>query len=193
MSGSDLDTELRRRAERTAETLLREARAEADRLVGEAERTIEKRRREAMHDKEAEYRGEARIAIASERHEALRAVLEARTRVVDRVLQELRAILPEATATESYLSSLAGQISDALQYVDGNGAVVRCSTSLAPSVQATVRDRPQIRVEPTTDIDAGFVLAGAEGAVVVDGRLETKVDRLEPTLAIEIQKYIEEL
>ena len=193
MSESDLDTELRLRAERTATSLMREARAEADRLVDEAERTIEKRRADAMHNMEAEYRAEARVAIAAERHDALRAVLEARTRVVDRVLDELRAILPEATTMESYLSSLSDQISDALQYVDGDGAVVRCSPSLASAVQAVVQDRPQVRVEPTTDIDAGFVLAGAEGSVVVDGRLETRVDRLAPTLAIEIPKYLEEL
>ena len=193
MSESDLDTELRLRAERTAEALLREARAEADRLVDEAEREVEKRRADALQDKEAEYRAEARLAIAAERHEALREVLEARSRVVDRVLDELRGILPEATTTESYLSSLSDEISDALQYVDGDGAVVRCSASLASAVQAVVQDRPQIRVEPTTDIDAGFVLAGAEGSVVVDGRLETRVDRLAPTLAIEIQRYLEEL
>ena len=193
MTGSDLDSELRRRAEETATSILREARAEADRLVDEAQRIAEERRSEAIQDREAKYRSEARIAIAAERHEALRGVLEARTRAVERVLAELRSILPDASTTESYLASLADQISEALQYVDGDGAAVRCSPSLQAAIRAALRDRPQVRVEPDPDVGTGFVLTGAEGTVLVDGRLETRIERLAPTLAIEIHESLREL
>ena len=193
MSGADLDTELRHSADWTAESILSAARTDAERIASETNRSIEDRRRELLEDKEAEYGAEARRAIAAERHVAMRAVLLARTRVVERVLERVRALLPEAARSEGYLSALGGELAEALQFVDGDGAVVRCSTALEPSVRKALRDRPELRVESEAGRGTGFIVVGAGGSVVVDGQLETRIDRLASTLAIEIHARLQDL
>ena len=190
MAKSGLDTELRHSAERTSESILGTARADAKRLGSESERVVEDRRRQVLKDKEAEYGADARVAIAAERHAAMRAVLLARTRVVARVLERARALLPDATQSEAYLSTLSSELMEALQFVDGEGAVVRCSRDLEGAVRKGLRDRPEVKIE--ADVGTGFVVVGAEGSVVVDGRLETRIDRLASVLAIEIHTRVQE-
>jgi len=192
MAKSGLDTELRHSAERTSESVLGTARADAKRLVAESERVVEDRRREVLKDKEAEYGAEARVAIAAERHAAMRAVLLARTHLVDRVLERARALLPDVARNEAYLATLSSELTDALQFVEGEGTVVRCSANLGPDVRDRMRDRPEVKVEPAADVGTGFVVVGAEGSVVVDGRLETRIDRLASVLAIEIHTRLQE-
>ena len=186
MAKSGLDTELRHSAERTSESILGTARTDAKRLGAESERVVEDRRREVLKDKEAEYGAEARIAIAAERHAAMRAVLLARTHLVDRVLERAQALLPDVARNEAYLATLSSELADALQFVEAEGTVVRCSEDLGPAVRDRMRDRPAVKVEPEADVGTGFVVVGAEGSVVVDGRLETRIDRLASVLAIEI-------
>lgn len=192
MAKSGLDTELRHSAERTSESILGTARADAKRLGAESERVVEDRRREVLKDKEAEYGAEARVAIAAERHAAMRAVLLARTQLVDRVIERARALLPGIARNEAYLATLSSELTDALQFVEGEGTVVRCSEDLGPAVRDRMRNRPEVKVEPEADVGTGFVVVGAEGSVVVDGRLETRIDRLASVLAIEIHTRLQE-
>jgi len=192
MAKSGLDTELRHSAERTSESVLGAARADAKRLGAESERVVEDRRREVLKDKEAEYGAEARVAIAAERHAAMRAVLLARTHLVDRVLERAQALLPDVARNEAYLATLSSELADALQFVEAEGTVVRCSEDLGPAVRDRMRDRPAVKVEPEADVGTGFVVVGAEGSVVVDGRLETRIDRLASVLAIEIHTRLQE-
>jgi vacuolar-type H+-ATPase subunit E/Vma4 len=192
MAASDLDTELRRSAERTAESILGEARADAERLASEADRLIGDRRSEVLKDKEAEYGAEARVAIAAERHAAMRAVLLARTRLVARVLERARALLPDAAQAEAYVSTLSKEVTEALQFVDSDGAVVRCSAGLERAIREGLRDRPEVKVETEAGVGTGFVVVAGGGSVLVDGRLETRVDRLASVLAIEIHTRLEE-
>ena len=193
MGGPDLETELRRSAEGTVESILGAARADAERIASEADRLIEDRRKEVRKGQEAAYRTEARVAIAAERHSAMGAVLLARTRLVDRVLERARALLPEAAQTEAYGSTLDGELTEALQFVDGDGAAVRCSADLAGSVRDALRGRPEVTVEPSADMGTGFIVVGEGESVLVDGRLETRIDRLASALAIEIHARLEEL
>jgi len=192
MAKSGLDTQLRHSAERTSESVLGAARADAKRLAAESERVVEDRRREVLKDKEAEYGAEARVAIAAERHAAMRAVLLARTHLVDRVLERAQALLPDVARNEAYLATLSSELADALQFVEAEGTVVRCSEDLGPAVRDRMRDRPAVKVEPEADVGTGFVVVGAEGSVVVDGRLETRIDRLASVLAIEIHARLQE-
>ena len=192
MAKSGLDTQLRHSAERTSESVLGAARADAKRLAAESERVVEDRRREVLKDKEAEYGAEARVAIAAERHAAMRAVLLARTHLVDRVLERAQALLPDVARNEAYLATLSSELADALQFVEAEGTVVRCSEDLGPAVRDRMRDRPAVKVEPEADVGTGFVVVGAEGSVVVDGRLETRIDRLASVLAIEIHTRLQE-
>ncbi len=192
MAASDLDTELRTRAETTAASILSAAHAEVARLASEADLLIADRRRKVLKDKEDEYGSEARIAIASERHAAMRAVLLARTRVVDRVLERVRDLLPEAAARQSYLSGLSAELTEALQFVERDGAVVRCSVDLASILREALHAQPEIKVQPVSDLGTGFIVVGREESVLVDARLDARVDSLASVLAIEIHTLLGE-
>ena len=50
--------------------------------------------------------------------------------------------------------------------------------------------RPEVKVEAERDMGAGFVVGDAAERVLVDGRLETRIDRLASTLAIEIHAQL---
>jgi len=193
MAGSDLDAELRRAANETAESILDAARGDSQRVASQSERAVEGRRRELMDRKEAEYGADARRAIATERHAAMRAVLVARTQLVDRVLRRTRGLLPEAAVDERYLTALGAELAEALQFVDGVDAVVRCSPALEPAVRSALSDRPRVRVQPDQEMGTGFIVVGAGGSVIVDGQLETRIDRLASTLAIEIHARLQDL
>lgn len=193
MDGANLDTELRRTAASTAESILTAARANAERVAAQADRSIEDTRRERLQAREAEYGAEARVMVAAERHAAMRAVLLARTRVVERVLERARALFPEAVNTDAYLSTLGNELTEALQFVDSDGAVVRCSTALEPIVRKALGDRPEVTVEPDSDAGTGFIVVGGGGSVLVDGRLETRIDRLSSSLAMEIHSGLQAL
>lgn len=193
MAGSDLDTELRRAANETAESILNAARSDSERVVSQSERAIEERRRELMERKEAEYGAEARRAIAAERHTAMRAVLMARTQVVDRVLERARALLPDAVRDERYLASLDAQLAEALKFVDADEAAVRCSPALEAFVRTALSAQPRVRVEADAEMGTGFNVVGASESVLVDCQLETRIDRLTPWFAIEIHARLREL
>lgn len=189
----DLHTELRLRAERAAESIMDEAKAEADRLASEADKGIEERRRAVLGKKDRELRAEARSKVAAERHAAMRTVLVAKAKVVDRVLDEARRRLPEAARSGTYASALGKELRDAVAFVGEQGAVVRCPDELQPVLLEAARDLPNISVEAEQDADTGFKVIGKGGALVVDQTLETRLDRLGSILAIEIHKRLEEI
>lgn len=193
MAGSDLDSELRRAANETAESILNAARGDSERVASQSERAIEDRRRELMERKEAEHGAEARRAIAAERHAAMRAVLIARTQVVDRVLERARSLLPGAALDERYEDSLDAELTEALKFVDGDDAMVRCSPALEAAVRKALADRPRVRVEADKKMGTGFIVVGASESVLVDGQLDTRIDRLTSSLAIEIHARLREL
>lgn len=194
MPGADLSTELRHRAEKTAESILSAARAEAHRIASDTERHIEERRKAVLSNKEEEHRSKARARIAAERDAAMRSVLLAKTGLVDRVLHAAKALLPEAARRTASAAALRGELEEALAFVGAeDDATVRCSEELAPTIREAVGGRRGVTVEGDSALGPGFVVVGAGGSVVVDRTLQTALDRLAPTLAIEIHKRLEEL
>jgi vacuolar-type H+-ATPase subunit E/Vma4 len=192
MNPSNLDEALRARARESADAILSAARADAERIAADADRVIEERRNAVLNSREDEYRAEARAGVASERHDAMRAVLLAKTRVIERVLQRARALLSESIASEAYRNGLERELAQALGFIGDEKALVRCSESLAPALRQTLRSNPDVSVEVADDVGTGFVAFGSDGRVRVDSTLETRLDRLAPVLAIEIHQRMEE-
>jgi vacuolar-type H+-ATPase subunit E/Vma4 len=194
MPGADLSTELRHRAEETAESILSAARAEADQIASDTERHIEERRKAVLSNKEEEYRSNARARIAAERDAAMRAVLLAKTGLVDRVLHGAKALLPEEARRTASGRPLRGELGEALAFVGAeDDATVRCSEELLSAICEAVGGRRGVTVESDSALGPGFMVVGAGGSVVVDRTLQTVLDRLAPTLAIEIHKRLEGL
>lgn len=187
---SDLDAELRATAERTANAILGEARTTAQKLARDADRSIEDRRERLLKAKEAKYATEARRAVAVEKHAAMEGELAARSRAVERVLQRVRARLPEVARSEGYQATLPDELRRALAFVEGDSIRVRCSAELENPIREALADRPDISVEPDATLGTGFVVSGGEGTVLIDGRLGARLERLASTLAIEIDSRL---
>jgi vacuolar-type H+-ATPase subunit E/Vma4 len=190
---TNLRSELRIRAERTADTMMAEARAQADRIQAEGDRQIEETRQRVLTKKDRELQAEAHAKVAAARHAAMREVLVAKAKVVNRVLGQARTRLPEAARSRAYRSALERELADAVAFVGERGGVVQCSEELAPTVREVVRDLPNVSVQTGLEAGSGFRIEGAGKSVIVDGTLETKLDRLASTLAIEIHKRLEDI
>lgn len=189
---ADLTTELRRRAEETSEAITEDAREEAARLIAEANELVEARRSKVLRSKEDAYRAKARADIATARHEAMRAVLLAKTRIADRILAAAKARLGDAARGEPYLAALSDELDEALEFVGQDGALVRCSQAIESVVREAIGARANLRIERLTEGATGFVATGADGSVRVDGTLETRLERMRADLSIEIHKLLEE-
>ena len=192
MAPSALDETLRKRGRETAEGIMRDARTAADRIAADADQRIQERRSAVLSSRKDEYRTQARTDIAAERHEAMRAVLLAKTRVVERVLERARTLLPAELRNEAYQAALEEEVEEALAFVGSEEAAVLCSETLAPAVRQALRATPEVSVQVRNDAGSGFVVVGQAGRVRVDSTLETRLDRLAPTLAIEIHERLEE-
>jgi vacuolar-type H+-ATPase subunit E/Vma4 len=94
---------------------------------------------------------------------------------------------------ERYLTSLGAELAEALKFVDGDDAVVRCSPALEVAVRNALSDRPRVRVEAKKQMGTGFIVVGASEPVLIDGKLDTRIDRLASSLAIEIHARLREL
>ncbi len=191
MSPSNLDSELRRRAEKAAQAILLKAEAEAARIAADVDETIENRRATVLHSREDRYRTEARTAIAIERREAMRSLLLAKTALVERVLQRAKADLPSVVQSPAYRATLPHDVDRALRFVEAEGPTLRCPSALEDAVKEAVGTRPEVSVEAQEGLGSGFVLVGQNGTVAVDCTLETRLERLAPTLAIEIHDRIQ--
>ncbi len=193
MDGPDLTTELRNRAEATAAAIRESARLEAKELKMQAERQIENRRFVSLREEEERYRAAARSRIAEERRAAMGSMLLAKTRIVDRVLEKATSLLPSASQTEAYRSTIGRQIAECLHFVTDGGAVVRCAPALVPILEETVRSYESVIVEPDAEIHSGFVVVSTDGSVAVDKRLDARLQRLKTALAIEIHDNLEKM
>lgn len=191
MPGSDLSSELRRRAEQSSERTLRGAEASVEQIERDADAAIEQRRSTVLANRESEYRAAARSEVASERQKAMRAVLEARARLVQRVLERAKSLLSEAAVGPDYRQSLQREIRLTAEYLGSDGATVHCSPGLDGPIREALRGKPSVSIEPTLEDAHGFVAIGGGGAVRVDGTLEARLRRLAPSLAIAINERLE--
>lgn len=186
MDGPDLTTTLRKSAEATAARILESARLDAEEVRADAARRIQRERAESMREEEEICRAAARSAIAAERHAAMRAVLLGRARLVDRVLELAAALLPAASRTEAYRSTIGEQLEGSMRFVADKGAVIRCSPELVPAMRAASKAHDSVTVQPDAETLDGFVVVTDDGSVTIDQRLSTQLRRMRPTLAIEI-------
>ena len=73
-----------------------------------------------------------------------------------------------------------------------HGAVIRCREELVPMVREALGPRPSLSVEASADAGSGFTAMGQHGSVRIDATLETRLERLADTLAIEIHEQVKE-
>ncbi|MBI2963238.1 MAG: hypothetical protein HYY35_05735 [Deltaproteobacteria bacterium] len=186
MALDDLLAELERDARSKADAELAAARAEASRIAGDGVERIRRRRAEFLASLEADLEAETELALAEARHRVHGEVLAARQRMLERVFAAARERLADAVRSEAYDAVLGSHLAEALSYLGGAAAVVRCPAALASRVRELVAGREHLSVDSRDGAEPGIAVVAAEGAVVVDNTLTGRLERLRGRLAIEV-------
>lgn len=195
MSLESLLEAVRTAAEARADEVLERARAEAAEILSAARERARKERDEHRARIEEEARAETRLRLAEVRRDARERVLTARTRGLDRIFDAVRPRLSAATGSEDHRESLPRILSSALEHVEGDGAVVRCSPGLAEALEEalsrTERSGAELEVEEDPAVETGFRIVASSGGLEVDASLDGALRRLRPRLAIELVRRVE--
>jgi vacuolar-type H+-ATPase subunit E/Vma4 len=176
---------LEREAEGEIARITEEARARAAELAAAGERRIAERRAATLARTEAETRAEHGRALSAARAAARVRVLDARTALIDRVFATMVAELPALAASGPYQAQLPERIENLLRFAGEGPVTLECSPGLAPTLQRIVTTNGRLRIQADSGIEAGVRLRAADGAVEIDGSLETQLERLRPHLALE--------
>jgi vacuolar-type H+-ATPase subunit E/Vma4 len=186
-----LITALEEDAGKQAEAELAQARAEAARIATQARDQIVRKRAEFLVRLEADLREETEIELVEARRRSRNIVLGARQRLLDRVFTAAAAKLPGLLADPAYLAALPGELELALSYLGEGAAVIRCTPSLAPTIEPLVKDRANTTVRPDAAVGSGYQVDSADGHVTVDITLDARLERMRPRLSLEVLKELE--
>jgi vacuolar-type H+-ATPase subunit E/Vma4 len=185
--------------DRLLETLERDARAEAERVLaaagaeaeairGAAATVVARRRAEALSARERALRADAAVQLAQVRRRARGAVLDARHQLLERIRAAARERI---AAAEGEAGSLGVRLQAALACHGDRPVEVRCAPALADAVRAGVGDRAGAAVAPDAAASDPLVVRAADGAMEVDAGLGSLFERHWPGLAVELVRELE--
>jgi vacuolar-type H+-ATPase subunit E/Vma4 len=186
-----LITALEEDAGNQAEAELEQARAEAARIATHTRDQIVRRRAEFLVRLEADLREETEIELVEARRRSRNIVLGARQRLLDKVFAEAAARLPGLLDDAAYKAALPGDLELALSYVGEDAALIRCTPSLASTLQALTAGRVNTNLKPDPGVGSGFLVDSADGNVTIDVTLDARLDRLRPLLSLEVLKELD--
>jgi len=176
---------LEREADAEITRVTDDARARAAELTAAADQRMKTRRELTLGRHEAEAWAQHERALAAVRQAARAHVLKARASLLDRVFQQLQAVLPEVARSAAYRRTLAAQWQRLSAFAGDGPALVRCTPALTAALRRLIKTNGHLRIRPDAHIAAGFCVTTADGALEVDGSLESRLERLRPQLALE--------
>jgi vacuolar-type H+-ATPase subunit E/Vma4 len=124
-----------------------------------------------------------RCALASARSKARARTLAALHAQVSHILARAHQMLDEIETVSAYAAALPAHVEDALSFVEGVPARIRCTRRLAAAVGAVVDRRPGTTIVEDDAVGPGVVVETADGGVIVDNTLRARLTQLEPELA----------
>jgi vacuolar-type H+-ATPase subunit E/Vma4 len=173
--------------EEEARLVVERARAEAARIAAESAARLgdELQKRKVYRAQElAASEGAARMEARKGKREKGRGTRE---RVVNRVIEVARGMLAGA-ATEEWTRAGVARV---LEYMPDGKATVRCASRDLARVREAVASRANTTVVPDESISGGVIAEMADGSLMVDGTLESRLERMRTALAIEIVAALE--
>jgi len=177
---------LEREATAQAEALVAAAGTQAAEIASDTDAHLARRRSDALGPRETDLQGAAATALGQARRMSRATVLEARERLLERVLTAARARLPAAIASTAYRAVLPQHVAQGLRAIGDEPALIRCPVLLVPAVQAAVETRQNVSVRGEAGGGAGVIIATSDGAIEADNTLDARLDRLRPHLALEV-------
>jgi vacuolar-type H+-ATPase subunit E/Vma4 len=177
---------LEREAAVQAEAVRAAARTEAAAIAGAADARLTHRRGELLGSRETELREAAATALEEARRTSRATVLQARQRLLERVLAAAQGMLPDALESDAYRAALPEHVTQGLRAIGDGPVVIRCPEILVPAVRAVVAARKDVSVRGDAASGSGVVIATADGAIEADNTLDGRIERLRPRLALEV-------
>lgn len=181
---------LEREAEARSAAILEEARESVARLIEESEREMEHRIEAQVEAREERWRRDASARVSLARREAEERVLAAREELLRKVLARAAERLSDLPGSPGYARAAPALLERALSFLPA-GAEVVCDPATARTVKE-VAARAGARIDARPDAATGIVARSAAGSVSVDATLATLLDRLRPTLAMDVAARVEE-
>ncbi len=187
MALQDLLDTLERDGAARARGILDAAQRRADEILAVADAEAERKRNARLAETTRRLEAAAASETVSQRRKAQAVVLEARNALLDLVFAQAAGMLDNAARSDAYRAALPEHVRQALAFLDGCEAVVRCRPELAPHVPAGNG------VTPETDagVPPGFVVRAADGSVTVDQTLPGRLSRMKPDLSIAVLARLE--
>jgi vacuolar-type H+-ATPase subunit E/Vma4 len=112
--------------------------------------------------------------------------LAARHALLARIFERARALIPEMAASPAYREALPSHLEEALSYLEGSHACIRCQAAFSTTLQPTVARSAGARIVVDETVAPGLVAEAADGSVVVDNTLAARLERVREKLAMEL-------
>jgi len=192
MALPDLISRLEQEAQNQVDAIQREADVEVRAIEAETGRTIadltarhlelERTRRHIAYQRE----------LAHAHREARARELDARRTQIARILDRARALVPEVAASTAYAEELPAHIDEALSFLDGLRPRLRCHPAFAHIAQSVITRHTGAELVIDESVGPGVVAQAADGSVVVDATLATRLVRAESILAVEMSRELDD-
>ena len=182
---------LERDATRTAEQRVEAAEVEATRLRSAARAKADALRADKLQAQEKRLREEIERVLLVERRRLRAEMLHRRKALLDQVLATVEAKLPAATLDPANRSGLGRDLDRALTYVNGVPAVVRAPPDLVGWARDALDGRSGIAVQADPAITTGMTVTTADGSVVIDATLATRLRQSWPELSMKLLAWLE--
>ncbi len=185
--------QLRRDAAATVTARVAEARAEADRIQAVAATQRERRRADAVGERERDLARQREAARAEATQQTLLGVLTARAAYLDRVFAAGERRLEAFVGAPDLAQRLTPLLAEALPFVDAADARVRCPAAARAAVEAALAALGRAGTPLAVDdaLPLGAVIESKDATVRVDATFGARLGRLRPMLSIEAMHLIE--
>ena len=160
-------------------------------MIEEGEREIERRIEAQVEARESRWRRDASTRVSLARREAEERALAAREELLRRVFARAGERLRELPDSPRYPRAASALLERALSFLPAGEVEVVCDPATARAVRE-VAARAGARIEARPDAVPGILARSAAGSVSVDATLAAMLDRLRPTLAMDVAARVEE-
>lgn len=176
---------LERDADAEVARILNDGRVRAAAITAASDARIAERRATTLQHRETSVHAQHERALARSRRAARARVLEARTALLERLFEQVRAGLPAVAESSTYRATLGTRLERLRVYTGGAPVTIQCAPSLAGALRRLVKTNGHLRIEPDRHVAAGFRVLSMDGRMEIDARLESRLERLRPRLALE--------
>lgn len=177
--------------ERQVQEILKEAERQAQELLAQAEREIAQERERALKELEAHLEQERRAAISRARAQARAEYLKAKSSAAEALFQKLAQEMAQLRAApERYRKFLERCLREAEQAIPGP-LVVHAAPQDQKLVQELIKESQHKLGDPIATV-GGLVVTNERGDLVVDNRLETRLENLRARYRAELGRVLAE-